>query len=110
VPPTAKPDQVVANPGAGNPPAANTGSDCSAQLAYAAAMHQYNLDMIDYIHAPLISLYQSWIDEAARNRDALGMVQAERALDNEKAQVKAEKSAENQRYNAEQTNIKSSCQ
>jgi hypothetical protein len=72
-------------------------------------VHQYNLDSIDYIHAPLINLYQSWIDEAARNRDALGMVDAESKLDNEKAQVKAEKAAENKRYQAEQANINASC-
>lgn len=73
-------------------------------------MHQYYLDQIDYIHAPLINLYQSWIDEAARNRDALGMVKAQRDLDGEKAQVDAEKTTENKRYKAEQANINSNCQ
>jgi len=73
-------------------------------------MHQYYLDQIDYIHAPLINLYQSWIDEAARNRDALGMVEAQQKLDNENAQVEAEKTAENKRYKAEQANINASCQ
>ena len=108
VPPTPIPQQAQQNPA--NPPSVNSGSNCQSQLDYAAAMHQYNLDAIDYIHAPLISLYQSWIDEAAGNRDALGMVEAERKLDNEKAQVKAEKAAENKRYQAEQANINSSCQ
>jgi hypothetical protein len=108
VPPSSKPQQAQGNPA--NPPSGGSGSDCSSQLTYAAAMHQYNLDVIDYIHAPLISLYQSWIDEAARKRDALGMVQAQRKLDNEQAQVKAEKAAENKRYKAEQASINASCQ
>jgi len=111
VPPTSKPQQAQGGSSADpNPPAVSSGSNCSAQLAYAADMHQYYLDRIDYIHAPLISLYESWIDEAVRNRDALALVQAERALDNEKAQVKAEKAAENQRYKAEQASINASCQ
>jgi hypothetical protein len=58
----------------------------------------------------MIILYQSWIDEAARNRDAVGMVDAQRKLDNEQAQVKAEKAAENKRYKAEQTSLNASCQ
>jgi hypothetical protein len=110
VPPTAKPQLAQSNPDtAANPPSGSSGSNCSSQLEYAKAVHQYNLDVIDYIHAPLISLYESWIDEAARNRDALGLVQAERALDSEKAQVKAEKAAENKRYKAEQANINATC-
>jgi hypothetical protein len=111
VPPTAKPQQAQDNPAAAaNPPAASSGSNCSSQLDYAAAMHQYNLDVIDYIHAPLISLYESWIDDATRNRDALSLVKAERELDNERAQVKAEKVTENKRYKAEQASINASCQ
>ena len=107
VPPTAKPQLAQNNPAAAaNPPSGSSGSNCAAQLEYAKAVHQYNLDMIDYIHAPLISLYESWIDEALGDRDALGVVKAERALDNEKAQVKAE----NKRYKAEQASINASCQ
>jgi hypothetical protein len=79
-------------------------------LDYAAAMHKYYLDQIDTIHAPLINLYQSWIDEALRNRDAVGLVDAQRELDNEKAQVKAEKSSENKRYKAEVASLNASCQ
>jgi hypothetical protein len=110
IPPTSKPQQAQGNAPAGNPPVGSSGSTCSSQLTYAADMHQYYLDRIDYVHAPLISLYQSWIDEAARNRDALGMVEAQRKLDNEKAQVDAEKSAENKRYKAEKASINASCQ
>jgi hypothetical protein len=110
VPPTSKPVQAQDNPAPANPPSGNSASNCSSQLDYAAAMHEYYLDQVDYIHAPLISLYQSWIDEAARNRDALGMVEAQRKLDNEKAQVDAEKSAENKRYKAEKASINASCQ
>jgi hypothetical protein len=106
--PTARPQQAQSN--SSNPPAASSGSDCSSQLNYAAAMHEYYLDSIDYIHAPLISLYQNWIDEAARNRDALGMVDAQRKLANEMAQVNAEKSAENKRYKAKKASINASCQ
>jgi hypothetical protein len=107
--PTSKPQQAQGgNPA--NPPSASSGVNCSSQLSYAADMHQYYLDQIDYIHAPLINLYQSWIDEAARKRDALGMVEAQRKLDNEQAQVDAEKSAENKRYKAEKANINASCQ
>ena len=106
--PTPRPQQAQSS--SSNPPVANSGSSCSSQLDYAAAMHQYYLDAIDYVHAPLINLYQSWIDEAARNRDALGMVEAQRKLDNEKAQVDAEKSAENKRYKAEKARINASCQ
>jgi hypothetical protein len=109
-PPTSIPQQAQANPAPANPSSANSASDCSSQLDYAAAIHQYNLDAIDYIHSPLISLYQSWIDEAARDRDALGMVDAQRKLDNEQAQVKAEKAAENKRYKAEQASLNASCQ
>jgi hypothetical protein len=109
-PPTSIPQQAQANPAPANLSSANSASDCSSQLDYAAAMHQYYLDQIDYIHSPLISLYQSWIDEAARNRDAGGLVEAQQKLDNEKAQVKAEKSAENKRYKAEQASINTSCQ
>jgi hypothetical protein len=109
VPPTSKPQQVQDNPAAANPPSVNSGSSCSSQLDYAAAMHQYYSDQIDYIHAPLVSLYQSWIDEAVRNRDALGVLEAQRKLDNEQAQVKAEKATENQRYKAEQASINASC-
>jgi len=109
VPPSSKPQQAQGG-NLANPPSVSSGADCSSQLNYAAAMHQYYIDVIDYIHAPLISLYQSWIDEAVRNRDALGVVQAERKLDNEKAQVKAEKAAENKRYKAEKANINASCQ
>ena len=110
VPPESKPEQAQGNPAPANPSSGSSGSNCSSQLTYAADMHQYYLDAIDYIHAPLISLYQSWIDEAARSRDALGMVQAERQLDDEKARVKEEKAAENQRYKAEQATINASCQ
>ena len=110
VPPESKPEQAQGNPAPANPSSGSSGSNCSSQLAYAADMHQYYLDAIDYIHAPLISLYQSWIDEAARNRDALGMVEAQRKLDNEQAQVKAEKAAENKRYKAEQASINAGCQ
>ena len=108
VAPTSKPQQAQSNPA--NPPSVNSGPDCSSQLDYAAAMHQYNLDVVDYIHAPLISLYLSWIDEAGRNLDALGLVKAQRDLDNEQAQVKAEKATENKRYKAEKANINSNCQ
>jgi hypothetical protein len=106
--PTPVPQQAQSSNPA-NPPSGNSGSDCASQLDYAAAMHQYYLDQIDYIHAPLINLYQSWIDEAAGNRDAVGMVDAQRKLDNERAQVKAEKSAENKRYKAELARINASC-
>ena len=110
MPPESKPEQAQGNPAPANPSSGSSGSNCSSQLTYAADMHQYYLDAIDYIHAPLISLYQSWIDEAARNRDALGMVEAERKLDNEQAHVKAEKAAENKRYKAEQASINAGCQ
>ena len=108
--PTSKPPQAQSNPAPVNPPAGNSSSNCPAQLEYAAAMHRYYLDQIEYIHAPLISLYQSWIDQASRDRDALALVQAQRALENERAQVDAEKASENQRYKAEIANIYSGCQ
>jgi hypothetical protein len=107
--PTSIPQQAAQSSSSANPPSMNSGSDCSSQRDYATAVHQYNLDAIDYIHAPLISLYQSWIDEAARNRDAVGMVDAQQKLDNEQAQVKAEKAAENKRYKAEVASINASC-
>jgi len=107
--PTSQPQQAQDIPAA-NPPLANSGSSCSAELEYAAAMHQYYSDAIDYIHSPLISLYQSWIDEAIRNRDALGLLKAQESLDNEKAQVEAEKGTENRRYKAERASINSNCQ
>jgi len=110
IPPTSKPPPAQGNPAPANPPSSNPVSNCLSQLDFATAMHQYYLDQIDYIHAPLINLYQSWIDEAARNRDALGMVEAQQKLDNENAQVEAEKTAENKRYKAEQANINASCQ
>ena len=109
VPPTSIPQPAQSNPAPGNPSSANSTSDCSSQLDYAAAVHQYNVDAIDYVHAPLISLYQNWIDEATRNRDALGLVKAQRDLDNEQAQVKAEKSSENKRYKAEVASLNASC-
>lgn len=108
VPP--KPESQPAQSNPVNPPSVSSGSDCSSQLNYSAAMHQYYLDAIDYVHAPLIGLYKSWIDEAAGNRDAVGMVEAQRKLDNEQAQVDAEKSAENKRYKAEKASINASCQ
>jgi hypothetical protein len=37
-------------------------------------------------------------------------VDAQRKLDNEQAQVKAEKAAENTRYKAEQASLNTSCQ
>lgn len=92
-----------------NPNTSNSTPDCSSALDYAAAMHQYNLDSIDYIHSPLISYYQSLIDEAVRNRDALAVVQAQNGLANEEAQVNAEKTSENNRYKAEVANIKANC-
>jgi len=108
--PTSKPQQAQENPAPVNPPAANSAPDCSADLEYAAAMHQYYLDSVDYIHSPMIDYYRYLIDEATRNRDALGLVQTQRGLDNEKAQVEAEKSTENKRYQAERANINSNCQ
>jgi hypothetical protein len=109
-PPTSKPQQAVSNPA--NPPSGSSGSsvDCSSQLNYAAAMHQYYLDVIDYIHSPMIDYYESVIDQATRDRDALALTQAQRGLENERAQVESEKSSENKRYKAEKASINASCQ
>ncbi len=93
-----------------NPSSGNSSSGCSAELAYAEAMHQYYLDFIDYIHSPMINYYQQLLDEALRNRDALGVTQAQQGLDNEKAQVNAEKATENKRYKAERAKILANCQ
>jgi hypothetical protein len=108
--PTSIPQQSQSNPTAANPPPAKSSSNCSAQLDYAAAMHQYYLDSIDYIHQPMLDYYQSMIDQALGNRDALGVVQAQRGLAAEKAQVSAEKASENKRYKAERAAINASCQ
>jgi hypothetical protein len=107
--PTSIPQQPQGGGGA-NPPSANSGSDCASQLAYAAAVHQYNLDAIDYIHSPMVGYYQSLIDQATRDRDALGLTQAKQSLANEQSQVKAEKASENKRYKAEVARINASCQ
>jgi hypothetical protein len=109
-PATSKPQPTQGNPAPANPPSANSNSNCSAALEYAAAVHQYNLDVIDYIHSPMIDYYKNLIDQATRDRDALALAQAQRGLDNEKAQVEAEKTTENKRYKAEQASINSKCQ
>jgi hypothetical protein len=108
--PTSIPQQSQSNPAPTNPPSAKSSSNCSAELDYAAAMHQYNLDSIDYIHQPMIDYYQSLIDQASQNRDALGLVQAQRGLAAEQAHVSAEKASENKRYKAERASITASCQ
>lgn len=108
--PTEKPQQVQNDPApANNPPAANSAPDCSADLEYADAMHKYYLDSIDYIHSPMINYYLTVIDDAIRNRDALSLDQAQGGLDNEKAQVNAEKNSENKRYKAERASIAANC-
>lgn len=90
-------------------PSSGSNANCTALLDYAAAMHQYNLDMIDYIHAPMIQFYQSQIWQASVDRDALRLVQLQRNIDAEEAQVKAEKASENKRYKAERASIQASC-
>jgi hypothetical protein len=108
VPPASRPQQAQGG-SAGNPPPVNSGSGCASQLAYAAAVHQYNLDVVDYIHSPMINYYQSLLDQALRDRDALAVSQAQQGLKNEQAQVKAEKASENKRYKAEVARINASC-
>jgi hypothetical protein len=115
--PTQKSQQVQSNPApsssSGSSPSnsspSSSATDCSAALAYAEAIHQYNLDVIDYIHSPMINYYQSLIEEAVRNRDALTLTKAQRELENEQAQVEAEKNSENKRYKAEKASINAAC-
>ncbi len=104
--------QPQSNPLSVNNSAVNpsTSSICSANLNNALALHEWYLDSIDYIHSPAINYYQGLINEYLRSRDAVGLIQAQNYLDNEKAQVKAEKASENRRYKAEVANIKNSCQ
>jgi hypothetical protein len=96
-------------PAANNPVYNSSSSACAADLEYAATMHSYYLDMVDYVHSPMLEYYQYALDVAVRNRDALGVVQAENGLKNERAQVNSEKSSENQRYKAEKASINSRC-
>jgi hypothetical protein len=105
--PTQKPQQAQNNPV--NPPSGNAVPNCSAELDYAAAMHQWYLDSIDYIHSPLINYYQNLINEMVADSDALGFVKAQRELENEQAQVNAEKGSENKRYKAERASINANC-
>jgi hypothetical protein len=108
---TQKPQQVQNNSApANNPPSVNSAPDCSAELDYANAMHKYYLDSIDSIYSPMINYYKNLIDEAIRNRDALGIEKAKSGLENEQAQAEADKAAENQRYEAERDNINANCQ
>lgn len=108
--PAQRPQQSQNNPAPSNPPSANSSPNCSAELDYVDAMHNYYLDSIDYIHSPMIEYYQYAIDEAARSRDALSLVQAQRGLDSENAQVSTEKKSENKRYKAERARIIANCQ
>ena len=108
--PTLVPQQSQSNVVPTNPSAGKSGPDCSAELDYAAAMHKYYLDSIDYIHAPMIDYYQNLISQATANRDALGIVQAQRGLAAEKAHVNAEKASENKRYKAERASLNANCQ
>lgn len=110
--PTSAPQQSQSGYSSSSPSSSGSSSGsslCAADLDYAAAMHAYNLDMIDYVHSPMIEYYQYLIDVSVSSRDALGLVQAQRGLDNEKSQINSEKSSENQRYNAEKASIKARC-
>ena len=93
------------NNGGGNPPSTN----CSANLEYATAMHQYYLDTIDYIHQPMIDYYENLLKQLLESRDGGAMDRATKALNQEKAQIAAEKAAENKRYEAELAYIKANC-
>lgn len=106
---TSTPQQSQSNPIPVNPPSVNAAPDCSPALDYAAAMHKYYLDSIDYIHSPMIQYYQYLLDEGLRNRDARVILEAQRGLDNENAQINAEKDSENKRYKAERASITANC-
>ena len=64
---------------------------------------------IDQIYRPLIDFYQSMLEEAIRDRDALGVVEYQRKLDAQNRQLNAAIKAENQRYQGEVANINSTC-
>lgn len=100
-------------PSQNNPPPQNPGSqnsnNCTAQLNYAKSTHQYNLARIQQIYQPLIDFYQSMIDDAVRQRDALKINDYQRKLAAEKQQLNAAISAENKRYQGEVAYIKATC-
>lgn len=88
-------------PSVGQPPVSQPGSNCAPQLEYAASVHEYELDMIDYIYSPLVQFHESLIEQASRERDALGLVQAQRELKAVRNEMQARVRQENKRYNAE---------
>jgi hypothetical protein len=101
------------NPPQQNPPSQNSSSqstnNCSSQLAYAKSVHQYNLARINQIYQPLIDFYQSMINQAVAERDAIGLNDYKRKLDSQKNQLNNAIKAENQRYQGEISYINSTC-
>ena len=103
-PPTPKPNPTLfaAIPAPANP-------DCSAQYTYIEAMHQYDIDYINYTYNPEISYYQSLYDQASQELDALTMVQIQRYIDQIKAQRDAAINSENSRYEADHASLDAQC-
>ena len=93
-----------------NNPLPQTITNCLAQLNYASAVHQYYLNSIDSLHAPLITYYQNLIHELKIAHDAPGIAQAESDLAVEENEVKAEKAGEYSRYRADVASINARCQ
>ena len=105
MPPAQQPQPAPAKPASGY-----TAAYCSALRDYEAELHQYYLDVIDYIHAPMLNYYKQREFQLLGERDALGLVHLQQERDAELAQIQAEKSAENKRYNAEKAKLKATCQ
>jgi hypothetical protein len=83
--------------------------DCSAQYKYIEAVHQYNLDYINSTYNQQISYYQSLLEQAAGELDALRMTQLQRQIDQLIAQRNAAINTENSRYEADKAYLDTQC-
>jgi len=57
----------------------------------------------------MIDYYENLLKQLLEKRDGLEMIRVQEKLDNEKAQIAAEKAAENKRYEAELAYVKANC-
>jgi len=87
----------------------NGSSSCSAWIDYVNAVHKYNLNYLNSYYDQWNAYYDGLINQAAGERDALGLARIQRQKDALNAQNTSSINNENSRYEADLANVKASC-